>query len=215
MKIEAYIFTWNNERQIRQAIEWYRNRYHAEIIVMDNYSDDFTQAIAKGMGAFVMQWGRTDGYHELELTEQKNTVWKKSQADWVIICDADELVMFDPKQNATVIKCKGYEMTSERYGAPDEYYDKMSVFNPTAIKESNYSIGCHHAVMSGDVKYGQGILLHYRFTDIEWLLQRYKDLNKRRCQESKDRGWAKHYENPEEVVRAKHRILVDQSVQLL
>ena len=108
----------------------------------------------------------------------KNNVWKESTADWVIVCDPDELAQINIEElrneTADVIKLKGYQML--RYnnkssfdelicGYKDGQYDKSLIFKPT-ISEIDFTIGSHYAnpVSKNDIKYNnkEYRLLHYK-----------------------------------------------------
>ena len=114
-------------------------------------------------------------------TDFKNNIWKNSNADWVIICDIDELLQIDEEElkeeKGDIISFIGYQMI--RYdkdalfsdlicGHPDPMFNKTSIFKPT-IDDINYLTGSHACEPKKDgelIKYDQKPypyrLLHYK-----------------------------------------------------
>jgi hypothetical protein len=104
-----------------------------------------------------------------------NECWKRSRgrADWVIVIDIDEH-LFHPDLTAllmrykalgiTIVPALGYQMISETFphpdgklcethtnGAPWDSYNKLALFDPSAINEIDYGVGRHHASPTGGV----------------------------------------------------------------
>lgn len=81
----SVIITTNNEadniRRVLQSVQWVR-----EVIVVDSFSTDQTVAIAKSMGATVLQQVYQGP------AKQKNWAIPKAKFEWVLILDADERV---------------------------------------------------------------------------------------------------------------------------
>src|SRR5690606_32463251 len=90
MKIHAYILTWNESDIIGLVIKHYQ-KFCDKITIMDNHSSDGTDKIAKSMGCEVRKFG-TRYFDDAENMKVKNECWKGSDADWVIVCDADEVL---------------------------------------------------------------------------------------------------------------------------
>lgn len=90
MRIEAYILTYNESDIIGLVIKHYQ-KFCDKVIIMDNYSSDNTCQIAESMGCGVRKFG-TLFFDDAENMRCKNNCWKGSDADWVIVCDADEVL---------------------------------------------------------------------------------------------------------------------------
>ncbi len=131
------------------------------------------------------------------------------------------------RQGATCALCKGYQMVCsegewqsalkqrESFGADvasvicqgreSRWYDKVLVFNPRAIAETRYAMGAHHWSPVGEVVYAatRPYLLHFKFTGLEYTVQRYLSLGKRVCPEARSRHVARQYwcKEDEEGVR--------------
>lgn len=104
---------------------------------------------------------------------RKNTCWLGTDADWVIVVDADELIwakdgvraVLERAQvnGAAVLRPHGFEMFSDawleawahpdeqltelvQYGAPDDHwYAKPVVFSPRLVADSGFGIGAHES----------------------------------------------------------------------
>lgn len=115
----------------------------------------------------------------------KNSCWKGSDADWVIVVDTDEILALRDDgeeknhllslkiQGYTVVRPKGWQVVSHdvpretwleiKNGFEYDQYSKLCCFNPKAIKEINYIHGCHVANPVGQVNIAEdGVLFHYR-----------------------------------------------------
>jgi glycosyltransferase involved in cell wall biosynthesis len=181
MKVEAYIIAWNEADIIRLTINHYK-RFCDRIILFDNFSDDGTPEIAKELGCEVRTFGRKGELSDPEYLKVKNYAWKFSEADWVIVVDADEIIYHHDIKNilqrnidaSTIFKPMGWNVFSHAMpvmdyievtsGKSDNSYSKLCVFNPKKITDINYVYGCHVAKPTGDVIYSTDeiMLLHYR-----------------------------------------------------
>ena len=181
MNIEAFILCWNESETLHLTIKHYQS-FCSKITIFDNFSTDNSREIAEAMGCEVKLFGLEGQLNDHEYLKVKNNVWKGSQADWVIVCDADEILAFTDLTSAkeagvTVIKPQGYNMFSEmlpkeywgevRFGVPDNNYSKCICFNPKKIHEINYQFGCHtfkDGGPQGEVVFGNAgaMLLHYK-----------------------------------------------------
>ena len=174
MNIECYFIAFNEAETIRFTIKHYQ-QFCSKVIVYDNFSTDNTREIAEEMGCEVRMFGIEGQLNDAEYLKVKNNCWKGSQADWVIVCDADEILLpFTISNNYTILKTQGFNMFSNQLplydwleintGVEDNNYSKLICFNPKAIKEIGYVYGCHEAKPVGDVRISTypTKLLHYK-----------------------------------------------------
>ena len=180
MKIEAYIIAFNESETIHLTIKHYK-KLGAIVKIFDNYSTDNTVEICKSMGCEVESFGIKGELNDSQYRKLKNYKWKESQADWVIVCDADEIldVSLDTlelttKSGNTIFKTNGYnaysnDMPVENFEEiktfiPDNNYSKLIIFDPKAITDMMYEFGCHKANPCGKVVYSdvELSLFHYR-----------------------------------------------------
>lgn len=180
MRIHAFIMVWNRYNTIHLTIQHYR-QFCEKITILDNFSNDGTWEIAESLGCECRLFGREGVLDDAEYVKIKNSCWKKSDADWVIVVDDDE-ILWHPfltvqlklaqDSGATIIQPKGFavfsndmpqkEWTELMEGVPNEKYDKLCCFNPKKIEEINYVPGCHEAKPKGQVRIvNKCHLLHY------------------------------------------------------
>lgn len=177
MKIEAHIICWNEAETIALTAKHYKS-FCERVIFYDNFSDDNTRDIVRDHGCEAQVFGIAGELNDHEYLKVKNHCWKGSDADWVIVCDADEILIPEFayfKENApTIIRTQGFSMFSNKLpvndwrevstGIQDDNYSKLICFNPKAIKEIGYVYGCHEAKPQGEVRFSQHTakLLHYK-----------------------------------------------------
>lgn len=175
MVVEAHIIAWNESETIHLTIKHYQ-KFCSKIIIYDNFSDDNTREIAEAIGCEVKLFGVKGVLSDVEYTKIKNNCWKGSTADWVIVCDADEILDFrlPTDQTCTILKTFGWNVFHEdvpretwleiKTGFHDPNYSKYVCFRPSKIKEINYVHGCHVAKPIGNVIFSEIIipLFHYR-----------------------------------------------------
>ena len=180
MTIEVFILCFNESETLHLTIKQYQS-FCSKITIFDNFSTDNSREIAEAMGCEVRMFGIEGQLNDAEYLKVKNNVWKGSDADWVIVCDADEILMVgkdhlqvSQEMGSTILKTRGYNMFSNELprgswfdintGIPDDNYSKLICFNPKAIKEIGYVYGCHQAKPTGNVRFTatDAMLLHYK-----------------------------------------------------
>jgi hypothetical protein len=210
MKIEVYIMTNNEEMMIPYIMRHYSQ--FAKVILLESHSTDNTIKLAGSLGAEVWVYDIPDEINDLTHLQIKESCWKESKADWVIVVDADEFVYHPDiiselkKTDATVIHPKFYNMFTEvfpttegqiydevKYGTDGDFWlSKMNLFRPSEITRMNWSIGCHHASPEGNVKIDENTeikTLHMRFMGREYMIDRYKRNAKRLSAVNQANGW--------------------------
>jgi hypothetical protein len=149
-----------------------------------------------------------------------NECWKRSRgwADWVIVTDIDEH-LFHPDLPALLTRYKalgitiapalGYQMISEEFPRSDELlcetrtqgaawdlYSRLSLFDPTAITEINYSVGGHGANPIGRViaaTRDELLLLHYKFLGFERTHEKHQQQRSGLRSKDLENGWGYQY----------------------
>lgn len=217
MKIEAFILTWNESDIIHLVIKHYQ-KFCDKITILDNFSSDNTREIAESMGCEVKVFGNKF-FDDAENMKIKNECWKGSQADWVIVCDADEILylkygdvrklLWAPSMlpdKPTIIKTQGWQIMSDSMPKDDlleitngyafDNYSKNIIFNPKAISEINYNPGAHRINPVGDVRFSEEVLyvLHYKHIGgVQRTIKRYAEYKKRLSRNNIKNGWGIHY----------------------
>jgi len=168
-KLSITIITYNEERNIRDALE--SVKWADEIVVIDSLSTDKTIEICKEYTQHVYQvaW---HGY-----VEQKNIATERTSYDWVLNIDADERVSKELAQEiqqalAETTQYVGYYMPRRTYYLGDwinhcDWYPdyKLRLFH----KHSGKWVGkaLHEKVeIQGTTAYFQHDLYHYTYKDI-------------------------------------------------
>ncbi len=208
--IEAFIIVWNESQTIKLTIDHYK-QFCDKITFFDNHSNDGTQEIIKSNGCELNTFGTPGQLEDKEYIKIKNNCWKRSQADWVIVCDCDEIIWHDnikevfENADGTIFKTIGFDIFSQHMpkesflelqrGIPSENYSKLAVFSPK-IKSINYVYGCHVADPVGNIKYCSEKLnlFHYRnIGGANRLIKRHKLYRERLSEYNKRFGLGVHY----------------------
>lgn len=222
LKIETHLITWNREDTIALTVNYYLNL--GRVIVHDNFSDDATREICEGLGAEVRLFGQAGVLSDQAYLDVKNHAWKNSDADYVIVCDDDEILyhedlVFILRQEkmwgTTIFKTQGYSMHSEMLpeeswlqvntGHKDNNYSKSVIFDPSKV-DINYIYGCHEARPKGVIQESKHTLnvLHYRsIGGVEKLIKRHHEYEERRQKSPINMRWnlGHHYAEPDELKR--------------
>ena len=210
--IHVYSVCWNEEKFLPFYLKHYSS-FADKIIIYDNESTDNTLKILKENPKVEIKTYKTNGkLNDFEYLKIKNNAWKKSRgkADWVIVCDIDELLYPAPKQDIkqtlqktdkTIIQTEGYNMISELFpkletpllqqtkGEYSEPFSKTIIFNPHKIVSIKYYPGCHYVEsVIGKVKYGYKTfrLFHFKNMSLEYLLKRHETFYQRLSQDNKE-----------------------------
>jgi glycosyltransferase involved in cell wall biosynthesis len=221
MTVETYIIGWNREDTIHLSIKHYKKL--GNVIYFDNFSTDRTREIAESLGADVRLFGRAGELDDQTYLDIKNHAWKRSNADWVIVVDDDEIlyhpnlnqVLFDSHQSgATIFRVNGFNIHSDLMpkedwteittGEKNENYSKLCVFNPRNVTDIRYNYGCHASRPVGNLVYADTklALLHYREVGgVERLIARHKLYRDRLSDLNKRYNLGHHYTETEESKR--------------
>ena len=208
MKIDVFAIAWNEERMISQFIDWYS--FADSITIFDNYSTDKTAKIALERGCIVKQFGSSEQDNILML-QTKETCWKESTADWVIVCDIDEFIYhkdlpgFLSATSVDLIRTVGYNMISPspdlniniKEGVRDPMYDKTICFKPSVIKSMNWEPGCHTCWPESEYYFVESMnevkLLHFNMVGREQMKERYQQYKNRMCSNDILNGYGIQY----------------------
>lgn len=221
MKIDLYTLCWN-EMDILPFVIDYWKRFVTHAYVYDNGSTDGSVEYLKQFDWITVEHYESDGMDDSKLRDIKNTKWKQSKgkADWVVVCDMDEIVysknlinVFEEatEKGYTAIDCDWYWFCNDYL---PEYKDdgillhqkctkfhnnpgKHLIFNPNEIIEINYSVGAHTANPKGNYKpYKSGDMCVFHTNKgfgIEYKLKRYKEMNNRLSEIDRRNKWSIHY----------------------
>jgi hypothetical protein len=167
-----------------------------------------------------------------------NNFWKQScgRADWVFVVDMDEhlylpdlraLLTQCTRDDATAIKVVGYDMVAEKFPTEDKPLwqlatrgirfrdlDKLAIFDPNAIMETNYEVGRHVSAPTGRVVWASCdpvILLHYKRLGAEYVCDRNEILRTGLRSWDIAQRYGFHYGAAREEVVAQHSLMMRQA----
>lgn len=224
-KVHVHLTCWNEEAILPSALDHYRQAGVDKIYVYDHGSSDGSPDIATAHDKcelIEMPYHPDEPIH-IVLTHFKNHAWKASRgkAEWVIVCDADEFVYHpclvdflnsQKKKGVTICVTHGWNMLSETFPLLERpiyrevtkgvrwglWLDRNAAFNPQAIQEMNYTVGCHSANPVGTLKYKKDplfCLLHYKWLGAEYVVRK-NIASAKRMPLDIQRGWGVHYLTP-------------------
>ena len=222
MTIHLYTLCWNEMDILPFVIDYWKRIPVTKAIVYDNGSTDGSVEYLKQFDWITVEHYDSDGMDDSILRDIKNTKWKQSRgkADWVIVCDMDEIVY--SKDFVNVLE----EASSNGYTAIDskwywfcedslpEYKDdglllhqkctkfyinpgKHLIFNPNEVTDINYSVGAHTARPTGNFKPYESERVAVFHTNkgfgIEYKIDRYRKMNERLSEIDRRNRWSIHY----------------------
>lgn len=228
--VHYYAICWNEEKMLPFMFDHYE-RFVDRFTIYDNYSDDSSETIIKSHPNTIVEKFSMDGQiNDSVYQEIKNNCWKQSRgkADFVIVCDMDEVLYHPDMENAlkrlakekvTLPATEGFEMYSEAFpdyekgkqitekvclGVRSHWLDKSIVFDPHRIVEINYAIGAHQAEPTGIVRRCDETVfkvLHYKHLGVDYLMDRYRKFRNRLSTFNIENQYGSHYLAKEEELQ--------------
>ncbi len=241
--VHYYAVCWNEENILPFVLD-YHKRFVNRFIIYDNYSDDHSvEIINKYTNTNIVEF-KTDGFNDLVHIDIKNNCWKKSRgkADYVIVCDIDELIHNDDIQTKlnslktegySIVKSYGYNMYSTDYpqyssgelitdkvkkGVRHPMMDKCILFDPHSIVEINYKPGAHECFPWGKVKLYRNEdikLLHYKHIGLQQLIDRNKMYAQRLSKENIENNFGTPCMRDQEIIAAEFRENEQQAIPII
>ncbi len=242
MKVHLYTKLWNEEEMLPFFFRHYDSLIDRYIVYDDGSTDNTLKLLAAHNRVEVRRFERTHPTSfVLSAQALNNNMWKESrgQADWVIMTSVDEH-LYHPaglKRYLHAARCRGitaipalafqmvadalpspdeYLVKTRRFGAPLDHYNKLNVFDPNALSETNYAVGRHTAALEGRIRYPKRdrlLLFHYKFLGMDYLLGRYALLSSKLGATDKEYGLGYQYDLGRDVLEAEfaelRRIAID------
>lgn len=232
--ITIFVKTYNSKLVIPFFIDFYRKRFpDCSIVVYDNQSEDGTADLAKKLGCEVRLYDTKGMINPYAGRKIKNNCWKDAPAEWVLVCDADEMLDIDQERlkmeqdsGTTIISTEGYQMVNMedgldlsriRHGFRDASFDKTLMFNRKKISDINYDLGCHSANPKGKVKYSNTKyrIYHYHFLNPEHMASGYRQASGRLSRECIREGLCSHYlQNDDDHIKTTFELARKSSTEL-
>jgi len=222
-KVHLYSICWNEEYMLKYFFRYYDKLVDRYIFFDDGSTDQTLKILNKHPNVEVRPFPHLDHVDSYVLAAQNlhNNCWKESRGlvDWVIITAVDEF-LYTPDlkwylnqcqtEGVTAIPALGYQMISSKLpaswrsltnsvksGCPwGEQMNKLSVFNPDKLVETNQLLGRHGAQPQGEIIYPKKdelLLLHYKYLSMEHTLKRHMELNGKLGSVDKENEWGVQY----------------------
>jgi hypothetical protein len=199
-----YALSLNEMRMLGFFFRHYDQWVDRYIIYDDGSTDETLAVLARRSDVEVRRFERVvaDSFVESSRVWQNN-VWKESrgQAAWVVVTAIDEHLYHRAMPDylaqcrvagVTALPALGFHMVSQTVPDPEETLavtrrmgmaswemSKLSLFDPSALAETNFAAGRHFAEPSGRVVYPEAdevLNLHYKFIDKAYLAARHRVL---------------------------------------
>ena len=198
IKVHCYALCHNEEKILPFFLDHY-SAFCDKIFILDGNSTDSSRDIIKKYDcAEILPTDSGESIDERVFQNIKNTCWVGSDADWVIVCDVDELVwapnlsLISLLQRATytgstIIRTEGFDLYTKEFpdkltlngatvkGIYSVHENKPLIFNPQKV-QPNYQIGAHRCNPTGDVKWGEERIfnLHLRYLGHAYIVEKSK-----------------------------------------
>lgn len=204
MNIEVYTICYNESKFINLFLNYYA-QFASKIIIYDNYSTDDTCDKINRFNICPTEIIKYDTGNQIRddiYLEIKNNCWKNSKADYVIVCDVDEilyhqdLLNFLKNNKFNVFKPMGFNMVSDFFpseenqiinqvktGVFDVKFSKCILFKPNELNEINFGPGCHKCfpTAKSELKLYDSLeddrqlkLLHYKNISFQYRMEKNK-----------------------------------------
>jgi len=219
MEVETFIMAHNEEFLMPYLLRHYTS--FSDVVILENNSTDKTVEIAESFPRTRVLRLKTDDVKDNQwIIDVKNSVYKSSKADYVIVVDADEFVYHKDiisvlkeakKTGGEIVTTDWYEMCSTFLpSGQGQIYDeiktghsggpKINIFSPKV--DIRFEVGCHkcHPVIGCWVPfyfYSSIKTLHYRNISLDWVLKRNERDRVRLSNRNIERGWSYQYNYPD------------------
>jgi glycosyltransferase involved in cell wall biosynthesis len=220
--VEAFIICWNEEDIILHTLNHYAS-FCRRITLIDNQStDDTIDLVRENFPETIIE--TFDSNNEIRddlYLNIKNSCWKESTMDYVIVCDTDEFLFADnmveqlarAKANKVVMPVvSGYDMGASQFprnyqapiyqqvthGVRSRNYDKQIIFNPREVAEINFTAGAHtcNPEFRGTNLVDNIVefkLLHFKYLGKEYLYKKHEAYAKRLSALNISLNFGSHY----------------------
>jgi hypothetical protein len=203
MKITLYFIGWNDKFYL-PFIKQHYGKFCQRIVYYDNYSNDGSQELARELGFEVRNFGYSNRLDDQDYLNVKNHCWKEErengqQADYVIVCDADEFICIDDLRG-TAPKVVGFNLIS----------DRLPTNKITDINTGSFSINYSKQAIFSPCR-----LLHFRqIGGVDRLIERHAQYRERMSKFNLKHGMGSHYLHSDDQKRIEWAELQSKAVEL-
>jgi hypothetical protein len=212
MSVHLYTVCWDEADMLGFFFRHYDSWVDRYVVYDDGSNDGSLDVLHAHPKVEVRRFERVvpDSF-VLSHTAMQDNAWKESRgkADWVVITAIDEHLVAPGQgdmrawlaaqkaSGVTLIPAIGFNMISESFPTPcsgkladlvthgraDAKFNKLSLFDPQAVRETGYTPGRHRAAPEGRLRYpdrDELVLLHFKRLGFERVSGRQIEQSKRR-----------------------------------
>ncbi len=164
-KLSVIIPTFNEEDYLAKAL--YSVKFADEIIVVDSFSTDKTEDIAKAYNCTFVQ-RKFDNF-----SNQKNFALEFASSEWVLFLDADERITYPlQKEILEAIeepKYQGYKLSFPHFFMNRFLYNQSSSVTRLVLRDQCHFEGSVHEklIVKGSISNLKNPVLHYTYKGLE------------------------------------------------
>lgn len=201
MRVHLYTLSWNEMKMLGFFFRHYDPLIERYVFYDDGSTDGTLDVLRAHPRVEIRRFERHDADSFVLSSRHLNDhVWKESRglADWVVISAVDEhlyhrdlpgYLELARRAGITAIPGLGYEMVSADFpdpaeeltrtrtrGAPEPMWNKLNLFDPDAVDETNYEVGRHTARPTGRITYPETdelLILHYKYIGFDYVQRRH------------------------------------------
>ncbi len=225
MDIEIFTFCWNEIDILPWVVDYWK-RFATHVTVFDNGSTDGSVEYLEKFRFVTVKHFNTDGLNDIVHQKIKNECWKGSKADFVVVCDMDEILCAKDIRRqleemlfsgATICKPTCYVLFSDEYPKYDgkllhevrpmgviDNTSKTILFDPKKITAINYTPGAHRCRPEGEVRWYDGKIYMFHINhnlSFDYKIRKYRELDARRSEDNIRKKHGIHYAFSKDVLR--------------
>lgn len=244
MATHLYTVCWNEADMLGFFFRHYDPWIDRYVVYDDGSTDGSLEILSAHPRVELRRLQRVDAESfVISHTEMQEHAWKESrgQAEWVVITAIDEHLWLRGTQTGhylrrlraagiTCVPALGFDMNSEEFpadhgllietvtrGRARRFFNKLSIFDPSAIGEVGYVQGRHKAVPTGQIRFpprDELLLWHYKHLGFERTVCRHAAQAARLGSKDREHGWGHRYLWPRERLAWQWRAMRATSVDL-
>lgn len=217
--VHVHSLCCNDARMIPYFFRHYRGLADRFFVYDDSSTDGSLELLSGDERVRVVPWSAQGDSLFDEARLLADNAWKQSRgaARWVFVVDLHEhlfhrdlraLLRAAADRGATAVPTIGYEMVAENFPTEEKplarlitrgirfpQLDKLAIFDPAAIAETNFQVGCHVSQPVGRVIWEKRYpvtLLSYARLGVDYICTRNELLRSRLRQRDIAQGYAYH-----------------------
>jgi hypothetical protein len=221
--VHLYTICWDEADMLPFFFRHYDPWVDRYVVYDDGSTDGSLELLAAHPKVELRRFERSvEGSFVLSHTRLQNSVWKESRgtADWVVVTALDEHLFVPGKdmrryladqreRGTTIVPALGFDTISEtlpeagtrlvdeaRLAVPEMRFNKLSIFDPSAIERPRFSPGRHLARPQGRVRRPQMtelVLFHFKNLGYEQTRARQRAEGMRLGEGDRAKQFGAHY----------------------